>query len=75
MLYKNYLSSVETGDDFDLLLNHIVYFLIQNYQRDTGENVEENNGGYHGDRGVSGSESQSKQQEKFTIMQGNLVIL
>ena len=60
MLYKNYLSSVEASDDFNLLLNNIVYFLIQKYQRNTGENVEKNNGGYHGNRRVCRSKSQSK---------------
>ena len=62
---KNYLSSVEAGDDFDFLLNNIVYFLIQNNQRNTGKNVHENNGGDHGNRGVCGSKSQSKLQKKF----------
>ena len=57
---KNYLSSVEAGDDFYFLLNNIVYFLIQNNQRNTGKNVHENNGGDHGNRRVCGSKSQSK---------------
>ena len=60
ILHNKYLSFVEAGDYFNLLLNNIVYFLIQNNQGNTGENVEKNHCSYHGNRRVCRSESQSK---------------
>ena len=54
-----YLSSVEVDHILYFLSDNIVDTLVEAGEADTGEDVEEDDGGDHGDGGVGGSQPQT----------------